>query len=142
MSEISREEAIKELDDLTMYVEHAFSEGHRHRSFSAIKTAIEDMKKLQDYETRLSEAYGECDTLLDVIVDGMVRQAKENGIEQPRKVRLLTDEHVDLWEQSKADREKLQKIEELFEPKSFGEYPSNYEDIAKEIQKILKGDNR
>lgn len=34
--------------------------------------------------------------------------------------------------------EKLEKIEEIFEIRGFGEYPSTYEDMCREVIKIVK----
>lgn len=39
------EEAVNELDGLTMYVEHAFTEEHKCKSFEALKMAIEALEK-------------------------------------------------------------------------------------------------
>lgn len=35
--------------------------------------------------------------------------------------------------------EKLQKIEQIFEIKGFGEYPCTYEDMCREVIKIVEG---
>ena len=50
MEEISREDAIKELNDLFMYVEHAFADEHKKCSMNAIKKAMTDMNKLTKIE--------------------------------------------------------------------------------------------
>ena len=39
------EETVKELDGLAMYVEHAFTEEHKHKSFEALQMAIEALEK-------------------------------------------------------------------------------------------------
>lgn len=107
----------------------------------ALNIAISEMERLENYRTKLSNAYGECDTLLDTVVDGLVKQAEEHKIGQPKKARLLTDEDVDLWEQSKSDREKLEKIEQILDNTHDEQYKANseYEGIFKEIEQIVKG---
>lgn len=64
---------------------------------TACDVAISAMQELQEYKQRLNESYGECDGLLKTVVDGLVRH---EGIDigKPIKSRILTDEHVDLWE--------------------------------------------
>lgn len=52
------EEAINELNELTMYVEHAFTEEHKCKSFEALQMAIESLerqipKKPEDIQTPL-----------------------------------------------------------------------------------------
>ena len=39
------EETVNELDELTMYVEHAFTEEHKCKSFEALKMAIKSLEK-------------------------------------------------------------------------------------------------
>ena len=39
------EEAVNELDELTMYVEHAFTEEHKCKSFEALQMSIKLLKK-------------------------------------------------------------------------------------------------
>ena len=39
------EEAVNELDELTMYVEHAFTEEHKSKSFEALQMAIVALEK-------------------------------------------------------------------------------------------------
>lgn len=111
MSEISirREDAIKKMR-LMKYCE---IELPLIEHVAICEQAISEMEKLDGYETKLKNAYGECDNLLDVVVDGLVKWAEEREIGQPLKARLLTDDDVDLWEQSKSDREKLEKIEKI-----------------------------
>lgn len=63
----------------------------------AMRTAISAMQEMQEYKQKLNESYGECDGLLKTVVDGL---ARHEGIDigKPIKSRILTDEHVDLWE--------------------------------------------
>lgn len=64
---------------------------------TACDVAISAMQEMQEYKQKLNESYGECDGLLKTVVDGLVRH---EGIDigKPIKSRILTDEHVDLWE--------------------------------------------
>lgn len=39
------EEAVNELDELTMYVEHAFTEEHKCKSFEALQMSIKALEK-------------------------------------------------------------------------------------------------
>lgn len=60
----------------------------------------EKVKKYEDYEKRLTEIYGEHDDLLGIIIS---RLEKTECLQHPEflpaeKTRLLTDEHVDMWE--------------------------------------------
>lgn len=67
------------------------------RKLDFLKTAISAMQELQEYKQKLHDAYGECEDLLETVVDGLV---KHQGLElgTPIKSRILTDEDVDLWE--------------------------------------------
>lgn len=64
---------------------------------AACDVAISAMQELQEYKQKLNESYGECDGLLKTVVDGLVRH-EDIDIGKPIKSRILTDEHVDLWE--------------------------------------------
>lgn len=63
-------------------------------------TEQEAIQKYRDMEERLQSVYGECDGLLESVVAGL---EKHEGIkfQKPIKARLLTDEHVDMWEEYK-----------------------------------------
>lgn len=121
---ISREEAIHYLEFIRRRANKLFVNAKEFKS--AINKAKSDMHKLDRYETKLTATYGECDTLLDVVVDGLVKQAEEHKIGHPRKARLLTDEDVDLWEQSKCDRQKLEKIEQTLKDCDKGKFDKFY----------------
>lgn len=64
---------------------------------TACDVAVSAMQELQEYKQKLNESHGECDGLLKTVVDGL---ARHEGIDigKPIKSRILTDEHVDLWE--------------------------------------------
>lgn len=79
----------------------------------AIFMAIEALKEVQQYremDNKLREAYGDCDGLLEMAVDGL---CKHSGIDigSPKKSRLLTDEDVDRWDAYK----KIGTVEECQE---------------------------
>ena len=59
---------------------------------------LEKLTAYEDLEEKLEKVYGECDGLLEVVVNGLV---KHEGAEigKPKKARLLTDEDVDKWEE-------------------------------------------
>lgn len=61
----------------------------------AIK-ALEEIQKYREMDRKLREIYGDCDGLLDTVVDGL---CKHSGLkpEVHSKVRVLTDESVDDW---------------------------------------------
>ena len=46
----------------------------------------------------------------------------------------------DTFNQTISDMKKVKKIEQIFEIKGFGEYPCTYEDMAREVLKIIKGE--
>ena len=63
--------------------------------------ALKDISKYRNMEKRLAEHYGECNQLLEVVVDGLCKHP-DIDIESPIKSRLLTDEDVDKWEAYKS----------------------------------------
>ena len=65
---------------------------------------LEKLTAYEDLEEKLKKVYGECDGLLEVVVNGLV---KHEGVEigKPKKARLLTDEDVDKWEDLKNAEE-------------------------------------
>ena len=72
---------------------------------------LEKLTAYEDLEEKLEKVYGECDGLLEVVVNGLV---KHKGVEigKPKKARLLTDEDVDKWEDLKnAEEQGLLLIE-------------------------------
>ena len=77
------------------------------REWFACPTIDEILERLayyEDLEEKLSKTYGECDELLETVVNGFV---KHEGVEigTPAKARLLTDEDVDKWEDWKNAEE-------------------------------------
>lgn len=70
------------------------------------------LKEYEDLEEQLYQIYGECDGLLESIIDSFV---KHDGIDLPEpvfKARLLTDGMVDKWEEYKRleEQKKLWKL--------------------------------
>lgn len=79
----------------------------------AIEEAISAIKEIQQYremDKKLREAYGDCDGLLAIAVEGLCKHPGIN-IRQPIKARLLIDEDVDKWD---AYRE-IGTVEECWE---------------------------
>lgn len=65
---------------------------------------LEKLTAYEDLEEKLEKVYGECDGLLEVVVNGLVNhEGAEIG--KPKKARLLTDEDVDKWEDLKNAEE-------------------------------------
>ena len=82
----------------------AFAYGHKYvypyPEDYAIEEAIEALKEIQQYremDKKLREAYGDCDGLLAIAVEGLCKHSGIN-IGEPIKARLLTDEDVDKWD--------------------------------------------
>ena len=66
----------------------------------AIEEAIKALKEIQQYremDKKLREAYGDCDGLLAIAVEGLCKHPGIN-IGEPIKARLLIDEDVDKWD--------------------------------------------
>ena len=66
----------------------------------ALSMAITALKEIQQYremDKKLREAYGDCDGLLAIAVEGLCKHSGIN-IGEPIKARLLTDENVDKWD--------------------------------------------
>ena len=78
---------------------------------TACEVAISAMQKLNEYEQKLRELYGECDGMIETVIDSLIKYNKILGIKTPVKARLLTDEDVDLWDEYK----KLGTLEEVQE---------------------------
>ena len=71
------------------------------------------MDHYEDLEERLQSVYGECDGLLEKVVEGLV---KHEGVEfeKPMKSRLLTDDDVDKWDRLKGAMERIvERLEEV-----------------------------
>ena len=58
------------------------------------------LKEYEDLEEQLESVYGECDGLLEKVVEHLVRHERIE-IGSPFKARLLTDEDVDKWQECK-----------------------------------------
>lgn len=73
---------------------------------SVLAMAYEKLKKYKDLEEQLKSVYGECDGLLEKVVEGLV---KHEGVEfaKPMKARLLTDDDVDKWDRLKGAMDRI-----------------------------------
>lgn len=70
-----------------------------YKTYVADELAIKALKEIQKYremEDKLRSKYGECDRLLETVVDGLLRH-EGLDIGNPLKSKLLTDEDVDMW---------------------------------------------
>ena len=76
-------------------------EGYCQEAWNITVNALKDISKYRNMEKRLAEHYGECDRLLEVVVDGLCKHP-DIDIGSPIKSRLLTDEDVDKWEAYKS----------------------------------------
>ena len=65
---------------------------------------LEKLTVYEDLEEKLEKVYGECDGLLETVVNNLI---KHEGVDigKPKKARLLTDEDVDKWEDLKNAEE-------------------------------------
>lgn len=87
-------------------------DGYCQAAWNITVNALKDISKYRNMEKRLAEHYGECDRLLEVVVDGLCKHT-DIDIGTPIKSRLLTDEDVDRWEAYKS----IGTVEELREAK-------------------------
>ena len=76
-------------------------DGYCQAAWNITVNALKDIQKYRNMEKRLAEHYGECDRLLEVVVDGLCKHT-DIDIGTPIKSRLLTDEDVDKWETYKS----------------------------------------
>lgn len=58
------------------------------------------LAKYEIMEEKLESVYGECEGLLETVIDHMIKHP-EIELGKPSKVRLLTDEDVDKWDSFK-----------------------------------------
>ena len=68
--------------------------------YDVIQNAVKKLAEYEDLEEKLYSEYGECDGLLQTIVDHFVEHFGIE-IENPYKARLLTDGNIDKWEHFK-----------------------------------------
>lgn len=87
-------------------------DGQAHATRVGYYDIIEKLAYYEELEEQLQSVYGECDGLLEKVVEGLV---KHEGVEfeKPMKARLLTDEDVDKWDRLKGAEERiLERLEE------------------------------
>ena len=72
------------------------------------------MERYEELERKLQSVYGECDGLLEKVVEGLVKHEGAE-FEKPMKARLLTDEDVDKWDRLKGAMDRI--VERLEETK-------------------------
>ena len=91
-----------------VYCENISDESECTREWSGCPTITEILDKLayyEDLEEKLENVYGECDGLLETVVNNLV---EHEGVDfgKPHKARLLTDEDVDKWKDLKNAEER------------------------------------
>lgn len=74
----------------------------RENTFTVLvlEMAYKKLKEYKDLEDQLESVYGECNGLLEVVVNNLVKHESVD-IGKPYKARLLTDEDVDKWDKYK-----------------------------------------
>ena len=107
-------------------------EGYCLAAWNITVNALKDISKYRNMEKRLAEHYGECDQLLEVVVDGLCKHP-DIDIGSPIKSRLLTDEDVDKWEAYKS----IGTVEECREAAE-KQRPKKSKDILK-INPVIDG---
>lgn len=94
-----------EAEKYFLSVKDDFTRGNRTASRNnAYETALSWYEEIQQYrklEQRLKSVYGECDGLLEIIVNGLVKY--ENAPDKAIKAVLLTDTDVEKWEHYRAN---------------------------------------
>lgn len=68
----------------------------------AFGTAIKALEEIQQYRAmnrKLRKCFGDCDGLLKAVVDGICYRI---SVKEPIKLRLLTNEDVDMWDAYRA----------------------------------------
>lgn len=74
--------------------------------------AIDKLAEYEDLEERLNAVYGECDGILEIVVEHLERHENVDIPEPAFKAKLLTDGEVDRWEEFK-DLEEQKKLLKL-----------------------------
>lgn len=100
------------------------------------------LQEYEDLEEQLESVYGECDGLLEKVIDGLV---KHEGVEleKPMKARLLTDEDVDKWDRLKDEMERIvERLEEelnesLMQTGSYEDYDAYYHGEAQAFRRAI-----
>ncbi|MDE7444773.1 MAG: hypothetical protein K2N15_03600 [Lachnospiraceae bacterium] len=67
-----------------------------------LKEALEKLKQYEDLEERLCAVYGECDGMLEMVIEHLECHENADIPEPVFKARLLTDGMVDRWEEYKS----------------------------------------
>ena len=121
-SGMTPEEAIKILEKKKEYSERIIDNFLSHsrgeikdanETIEMCDMAISALKEIQQYremDRKLREAYGDCDGLLETVVEGFCRHSGVD-IGNPIKSRLLTDEDVGKWDAYKE----IGTVEECWE---------------------------
>lgn len=71
---------------------------------------INKLAEYEDLEERLQSVYGECEGLLEKVVEHLERHEDINFQNPVSKARLLTDEEVDRWEELQRYRQSAQSL--------------------------------
>lgn len=76
-----------------------------------IKCIYDKLKHYEDLEDQLKKTYGNCDNILDLTIELLIKHASDIDMGKPIKARLLTDETVDQWIRWKKAKEEDRLIE-------------------------------
>lgn len=71
--------------------------GDVNKALEIAKQALKEIQQYREMDKKLREAYGDCDGLLAIAVEGLCKHSGIN-IGEPIKARLLIDEDVDKWD--------------------------------------------
>lgn len=134
---MTENEAIEVIYDKIETCEFYFAEHDRYpewceyeflEALSVAISAFEEIQRYREMDRKIREVYGDCDGLLEVVIDGLCKHSGVD-IENPTKARLLTDEDVDKWD---AYRQ-IGTVEECRKAKRFKEYFDELYGIGLEV---------
>lgn len=100
------------VDGYTQIVENDESYPYNKNHFYLVGEAVDKLANYEKLEEQLQSVYGECDGLLEKVVEGLVKHEGAE-FEKPTKARLLTDDDVDKWDRLKGAMERIvERLEE------------------------------
>lgn len=118
-------------------------------AIQTIRGLQEQNNKYMEFEEKLKSVYGYNDSLLETVVNGLVKYENDND-RKSFKARLLTNEDVDLWEKLKEQNkwhlcsEGLPKEHESMFAKYKGTdkwNPAMFEKISDEVNVVIQDKN-
>ena len=102
--------------------------------------AVDKLAEYEDLEERLNAVYGECDGILEKVIEHLERHENVDIPEPVFKARLLTDGEVDRWEEFKTLEEqgKLLKLDFKYQKIMIGQEIFVIEDGVVKPRKICR----